>query len=75
MFGNGGKLLYSPVHHGMKAVRQMVPVSPVNGYTLEAFSVQLAGGRAGAVVHCGLSDFGKESVLKPFAFFPFAFFE
>jgi hypothetical protein len=64
VFGQTRKLLDSPVHHLLKAVRQMITVASMNGHTLNAFSVELARSGAGAVIQARSFDLGKELVLK-----------
>ena len=64
MFGQSRELLDSPINHALHTVRQMIPVAPMGGHTLNASPVELACGRASAVVYSRPFDLRKEFVLQ-----------
>ena len=64
MFGQGGKLLESPVHHTLKAVRQMVAVASVNDHAFHAFSVEPAINWAAAMIDAGFFNLSKKLLLQ-----------
>lgn len=63
-----------PVDHTLGAVRQMVAVAPMDGQTLNAFALELARIRAGAVFHSASFDLRKEFVLQIACLFGLALF-